>query len=102
MLAAVGGIFVSVYPRRPSGVDGQTAFFVFRAFPAIILGGLDSVPGAVVGGFAIGLAEAFASEYLRLSFLGVGFAGIVPYLLMLLVLVVKPYGLFGTEEIRRV
>lgn len=102
VLATVGGVFVSVYPRRPSGVDAATAFFVFRAFPAIILGGLDSVVGAVVGGFAIGLAEAFASEYMRFDFLGVGFAGIVPYLLMLLVLVVKPYGLFGTEEIRRV
>jgi branched-chain amino acid transport system permease protein len=102
VLAAVAGIFVAVYPRRTAGVDEQTAFFAFKAFPAIILGGLDSVSGAVVGGFAIGLAEAFASEFVRFSFLGAGFAGIVPYLLMLLVLLVKPYGLFGTEEIRRV
>jgi branched-chain amino acid transport system permease protein len=102
VLAAVAGIFVSVFPRRAAGVDPATAFFAFKAFPAIILGGLDSVVGAVVGGFAIGLAESFAGEYITWSALGTGFAGIVPYLLMLLVLLVKPYGLFGTEEIRRV
>ncbi len=102
VLAAVAGIFVSVFPRRSAGVDPATAFFAFKAFPAIILGGLDSVVGAVVGGFAVGLAESFAGEFIKFDFLGTGFAGIVPYLLMLLVLLVKPYGLFGTEEIRRV
>lgn len=102
VLAAVAGIFVSVFPRRSAGVDPATAFFAFKAFPAIILGGLDSVVGAVVGGFAVGLAEAFAGEFIEFDFLGTGFAGIVPYLLMLLVLLIKPYGLFGTEEIRRV
>ncbi|MEX1043329.1 MAG: branched-chain amino acid ABC transporter permease, partial [Acidimicrobiia bacterium] len=102
VLAAVAGIFVSVFPRRSAGVDTFTAFFAFKALPAIILGGLDSVIGAVVGGFVIGLAEAFVGEYVRFSFLGSGFAGIVPYLIMLLVLIIRPYGLFGTEEIRRV
>ncbi len=102
VLAAIAGIFVSIYPRRSVGVDATTAFFAFRAFPAIILGGLDSLLGAVVGGFAVGLAEAAATSYVKFDFLGTGFGGIVPYILMLLVLLVKPYGLFGTEEIRRV
>ncbi len=102
VLAAVAGIFVSVFPRRAAGVDPATAFFAFKAFPAIILGGLDSVVGAVIGGFAVGLAEAFAGEFITFDFLGAGFGGIVPYLLMLLVLLIRPYGLFGTEEIRRV
>lgn len=102
VLAAIAGIFVSIFPRRAAGVDPTTAFFAFRAFPAIILGGLDSLVGAVVGGFAIGLAEAAASAYVHFEFLGTGFAGIVPYIVMLLVLLVRPYGLFGTEEIRRV
>lgn len=102
-LAAVAGIFISVFPRRSAGVDFSTAFFAFKAFPAIILGGLDSVGGAVIGGFAIGLAEAAATVYLKdFAFLGAGFGGIVPYLLMMVVLLVRPYGLFGTEEIRRV
>lgn len=103
LLAAVAGIFLSLFPRRAAGVDQSTAFFAFAAFPAIILGGLDSVVGAVVGGFAVGLAQAFATEYLTgISFLGSGFPGIVPYILMLAVLLVRPYGLFGSEEIRRV
>jgi branched-chain amino acid transport system permease protein len=102
VLAAIAGIFISVFPRRSAGVDTVTAFFAFRAFPAIILGGLDSVLGAVVGGFIIGFAEAAATEYVTLPALGAGFGGIVPYVVMLLVLLVKPYGLFGTEEIRRV
>jgi branched-chain amino acid transport system permease protein len=101
-MAAIGGLFISMFPRRPGGVDTFTAFFAFRAFPAIILGGLDSILGALVGGFAIGFAESAASTYLTFEFLGTGFGGVVPYLVMLLVLLIRPYGLFGTEEIRRV
>jgi branched-chain amino acid transport system permease protein len=102
VLATVAGIFISMFPRRAAGVDQQTAFFAFKAFPAIIVGGLDSVVGGIVGGLLVGFAESAASTYLTYDFLGVGFAGIVPYLLMLMVLIVRPYGLFGTEEIRRV
>jgi branched-chain amino acid transport system permease protein len=102
VLAATAGVFISMFPRRSAGVDQSTAFFAFKAFPAIIVGGLDSVVGAIVGGLLVGFAESAASTYLQFEALGVGFAGIVPYLLMLLVLIVRPYGLFGTEEIRRV
>lgn len=101
-LAGVAGIFFSVFPRRATGVDQATAFIAFRAFPAVIIGGLDSIPGAVVGGFAVGIAEAAANTYLGLEFLGSGFPGIVGYLLMLVILLIRPYGLFGTPEIRRV
>lgn len=102
VLAAIAGLFISVFPRKSAGVDPETAFFVFRAFPVVILGGLDSVVGAILGGFIIGLAEAAAVSYLQFDFLGAGFGGIVSYLLMLVVLIVRPYGIFGTEEIRRV
>ncbi len=101
-LAGVAGIFYSIYPRRATGVDGSTALIAFRAFPAVIIGGLDSIPGAVVGGFAVGLAESLANTYLAFDFLGSGFPGIVGYLLMMLVLLIRPYGIFGTPEIRRV
>lgn len=104
-LAALAGIFSSVYPRSALGVSGTTAFFAFRALPAIVIGGLDSIAGAVVGGFIVGLAETYAGVYLTgatWSFLGVGFSGVMPYIVMLVVLLVRPYGLFGTEEIRRV
>ena len=100
-LAAVAGIFLSVHPRGPAGLTQQTAFFAFAAFPAIVLGGLDSVVGAVVGGLIIGLAQAYSS-LLPWEFLGSGFGGVVPYIVMLIVLLVRPHGLFGTEEIRRV
>ena len=101
-MAAIGGLFISMFPRRPGGVDTFTAFFAFRAFPAIILGGLDSILGSIVGGFAIGFAESAASTYLTFQWLGTGFGGVVPYIVMLLVLLIRPYGLFGTEQIRRV
>jgi branched-chain amino acid transport system permease protein len=103
MLAAVAGIFASIVPRAP-GVANTTAFVVFRAFPAIILGGLDSVIGAVVGGFIIGIAEIVVGTYTGgfQDVIGIGFGQVVPYLLMLIGLLVRPYGLFGTKEIRRV
>jgi branched-chain amino acid transport system permease protein len=101
-LAALGGIFSSVAPRG-AGVSPFTALIAFRAFPAVIIGGLDSVKGAIVGGLLVGVAEVFAGVYLgSVSWLGIGFGGIVPWILMMIVLLVKPYGLFGTEEIRRV
>jgi branched-chain amino acid transport system permease protein len=102
VLATLAGVFISMFPRRSTGVDQATAFFAFRAFPAIIIGGLDSIVGGIVGGLLVGFAESAATVYVTFDILGSGFAGIVPYLLMLLVLVVRPYGIFGTEEIRRV
>ena len=101
-LAAIGGIFSSVAPRA-AGVSPMTAFIAFRAFPVVIIGGLDSIAGAIIAGLLVGVAEVFAAVYLgSVSWLGAGFSGIVPWLLMMVVLIVKPYGLFGTEEIRRV
>lgn len=101
--AALGGIFASVGARGGAGVGPFTALIAFRAFPAVIIGGLDSVSGAVYGGMIIGVLEVFAGTYLGgVTWLGNGFAGIVPWLAMMVVLLVRPYGLFGTEEIRRV
>ncbi|MCH7846604.1 MAG: branched-chain amino acid ABC transporter permease, partial [Acidobacteria bacterium] len=102
-LAAVGGIFSSVFPRGAAGVSPFTAFIAFGAFPAVVIGGLDSVVGAIVGGLVVGLVEVFVASYAGgISGLGIGFAAIVPWLLMMAVLLVKPYGIFGTEEVRRV
>ena len=76
VLAAIGGIFASISPRG-FGVTGGTAFFALRAFPAIIIGGLDSIAGAVVGGFTIGIAEIMLGHYLAgaSGTLGLGFTG---------------------------
>lgn len=102
-LAAVAGVFVAM-PPRGSGASLATALVALRAFPVIVIGGLDSVVGAVVAGFGVGIIEVAAAIYLQpfASTLGVGFSSIVPYLLMLVVLMIRPYGIFGTEEIRRV
>jgi branched-chain amino acid transport system permease protein len=86
------------------GVDQQTWVLALKALPAIILGGLDSVGGAVIGGLAVGVVEVLVGRYQGAYFpwLGQNFALVSPYVLMLIVLLVRPYGLFGTPEIERV
>jgi branched-chain amino acid transport system permease protein len=105
VLAALGGIFATQPPIKQTGaVEPDTALVAFRALPAVILGGLDSVMGALVGGLIVGLAEIFAGQYLagETDTLGAGYPLIVPYVVMIIGLLVRPYGLFGTPEIRRV
>jgi branched-chain amino acid transport system permease protein len=105
MLATIGGIFGTQPPVKQTGaIDPEVANIAFRALPAVILGGLDSATGALVGGLLIGLAEIFAGQYASglQNELGPGYSLIIPYLVMIIVLLVRPYGLFGTPEIRRV
>lgn len=105
VLAALGGFFSTQPPARQTGaIDMETSTIAFRALPAVILGGLDSVQGALVGGLLVGGAEIFAGQYLSgyTSVLGAGYPLIVPYVIMLVTLLVRPYGLFGTPEVRRV
>lgn len=103
-LAAVAGVLSSGAPISSGTVGAGITGLAFRALPAVILGGLDSVNGALIGGLAIGAAEVFSGEYLAAytNALGNGYSLIVPYVVMLGVLLVRPYGLFGTPEIRRV
>ncbi|HJR19155.1 MAG TPA: branched-chain amino acid ABC transporter permease [Actinomycetota bacterium] len=100
-LAALAGLLVGT---GGAGVDQNTTFIALKALPAIILGGLDSIPGAVVGGLAIGMAETYTKVYQpeHFAWAGANFDQVVPYLVMLLVLLVRPYGLFGTKEVERV
>ena len=98
VVAAVGGLFLAGFPSSPNPSLGDTAL---AAFPAIILGGLDSPIGAVVGGIVIGLVEVLTSGYAP-SWLGANFSDIAPYVLMILVLLVRPYGLFGTPPVERI
>jgi branched-chain amino acid transport system permease protein len=103
-LALVAAVCASMSPIGLGTVTAGTSALAFRALPAVILGGLDSVPGALIGGFAIGFAEVFAGNYLAqwTEYLGTGYQLVVPYVVMLLVLLIRPYGLFGTPEVRRV
>ena len=99
-LAALAGTFVGL----GSGIDQQSAFVALKALPAIILGGLDSIHGAVIGGLLVGLIEGYSLTYQSqyAGFLGDNFSQVVPYLVMLAVLLVRPFGLFGTREVERV
>jgi branched-chain amino acid transport system permease protein len=72
-----------------------------KALPAMILGGLDSVVGAIIGGLLIGVIENLAGFYLE-DYLGSGINDIAAYVIVLIVMMVRPYGLFGTKEIERV
>jgi branched-chain amino acid transport system permease protein len=104
-LACIGAVFFAMYPFLPNAISvDQHPILAFRVLPVIVLGGLDSVQGALVGGMIIGSFEIFAGEYLSQysGTLGAGYQQIVPYVVMLVVLVIRPFGLFGTEEIRRV
>ncbi|MEO6701669.1 MAG: branched-chain amino acid ABC transporter permease [Jatrophihabitantaceae bacterium] len=98
-LAAVAAVFLTAFPSP--GLDAGVRDTALRAFPAAILGGLDSTAGAVAGGLAIGLAEALTAGY-SVTLLGGSVADVVPYLVMLAVLLVRPSGLLGTRELSRV
>ncbi|MEU3643527.1 branched-chain amino acid ABC transporter permease [Lentzea sp. NPDC034063] len=98
-LAALAGVFVAT----GAGVDQQLWIVALKALPAIILGGLESLGGAVVGGLAVGVVESLFGTYQGdfAPWLGANFGLVAPYALMLLVLLVRPYGLFGKKEVER-
>jgi branched-chain amino acid transport system permease protein len=101
VLAATAGLFAVGAPTP--GVTPAVATVALSALPAAILGGLDSTGGALVGGILIGLAESLAAGYQdEIAFLGRGFGDVVPYVVMVAVLLVRPSGLFGTREMTRV
>ena len=99
--AALAGI---CFTTGASQLDPTVQFVALAAFPAIILGGLDSPGGAVAGGLIVGILQNLASAYVPEYFewLGSGFDKVVPYIVLIIVLLVRPYGLFGAKEVRRV
>ena len=97
VVASVGGILIG----NINGVNSSLSSFGLKVFPAVILGGLDSIPGAILGGFIIGLLEALSGMYLDPIFEG-GSKEVVPFVVLVVVLMIKPYGLFGTEEIEKI
>jgi branched-chain amino acid transport system permease protein len=97
-VAAVGGLFLAGFP---SSVNPSLGDVALRAFPAVILGGLNSPPGAVVGGITIGIVEVMASGYAP-GWTGSNFSAVAPYVVMILVLLARPYGLLGTAPVERV
>lgn len=100
-LAALAGILLAA---NGSVVQATDAYFALVALPALIVGGIDSLKGAVIGGLIIGVVSAITSTYqpIHAPWLGPNFENVVPYLVMIVVLLVRPYGLYGTKEVQRV
>ena len=97
VVSAVGGILIG----NINGVNITLSSVGLKVFPAVILGGLDSIPGAVLGGLIIGILENLSGGYLD-QFVGGGVKEVAPFVVLVIILMIKPYGLFGTEEIERV
>jgi branched-chain amino acid transport system permease protein len=97
LLAGVAVLFIATQDFSGSGLGRGTHSIALAAFPAAILGGLDSTLGAVVGGLVVGLSEALAAQYISFDF-----AKSAVFIVMLVVLVARPSGLFGMPERRRV
>jgi branched-chain amino acid transport system permease protein len=98
VVSAVAGVVVAVV----NGVSAGLSVYGIKVFPAVILGGLDSIVGAVLGGIIIGLSENLAhfvdSQYLHWGNL----YEIAPFYILIIILMIKPYGLFGTRDIERI
>ena len=97
VVSALGGV---VWGAMLS-VDNQLALVGLKVFPVVILGGIDSVMGAVIGGLIVGIVENLAAGYLD-PYVGGGTKDFAPYVLMILVLMVRPEGIFGRRRIERV
>jgi branched-chain amino acid transport system permease protein len=96
-LAGVAVLFIATQDFSGAGLSRGTHSIALAAFPAAILGGLDSAVGAVVGGLIVGLVEALSAQYISFDF-----SKSAVFLVMLVVLVIRPSGLFGTRESTRV
>jgi branched-chain amino acid transport system permease protein len=98
VVSVAGGVLLGA---MRGGVDGSLAFFGLKVVPVVILGGLDSIAGAIVGGVAIGVLENLAGGYLD-PLLGGGVKEVAPFVALVVILMIRPHGLFGKVHIDRV
>lgn len=96
-LAAVSALIAGILLADVAAVDRNIAAFGLLVFPVVIFGGLDSVPGTIVGGLTIGILKQMVSGYAD-----PGLAEVIPYVILVAILMIKPYGLFGEVRIERV
>lgn len=94
LVSAMGGFFLA----NMQGLNFNLSIIGLAALPAALLGGFDSLKGAIIGGIIIGVAEVLVGGYVT----GIGLRAVVPYILVILVLIFRPYGLFGMKRIERV
>lgn len=98
VVSAMAGVVVAMV----NGVSSALSFFGIKVFPAVILGGLDSIVGAIAGGIIIGVLENLA-EFFDAQWLHIGnMYTIAPFYALVIILMIKPYGLFGTKNIERI
>jgi branched-chain amino acid transport system permease protein len=97
VVSALGGVIWGAL----LGVDNQLAVVGLKVFPVVILGGFESVAGAIVGGLVVGVVESLSSGYID-PLVGGGTKDFMPYVLMIAVLMVRPYGIFGRAPVQRV
>ena len=98
VLAVVAGIFLTAFPQT---VNPSVSGAALAAFPALILGGLDSPAGALLGGVVIGVVQVTAGTY-QPAWLGDNFDTVAPYAVMILILLIRPYGLLGSRPAERI
>jgi branched-chain amino acid transport system permease protein len=96
-LAAISAMIAGVLVADVTSLDQNIAAFGLIVFPVVILGGLDSVLGTIIGGFSIGILKQMVAGYTD-----PGLAEVLPFVLLVAVLMVRPYGLFGEQRIERV
>jgi branched-chain amino acid transport system permease protein len=94
---AISGVVISNF----GSLSYVTGIVGLRAIPVVLIGGMDSIGGALVGGIVVGVCEALVGAYIEPMGL-IGFKEVAPYILLLVVLIFRPYGLFGTVRIERV
>ncbi|MCL5264067.1 MAG: branched-chain amino acid ABC transporter permease [Chloroflexi bacterium] len=97
VVSAIGGIMVGLI----NGINISLSYMGLKVLPVAILGGLDSIPGAVIGGLAIGVLENLSGGYID-PIVGGGVKEVAPFVFLVFILMIKPYGLFGKEIIERV
>jgi branched-chain amino acid transport system permease protein len=98
LVSGVAGVVMGLV----GAVSNSLAFIGIKVFPAVIVGGLDSIVGAVVGGVLIGILENMA-EFVDGEYLKVGnLFTVAPFYILIVILMIKPYGLFGTKDIERI
>lgn len=101
VIAGIVAVVAGVAWGTRLGVQFSLTYIALKALPVLIIGGIDSIPGAIIGGLIVGAGENLGEVFLG-PYVGGGIQAFLPYLLALLVLYFKPYGLFGKEIIERV
>jgi branched-chain amino acid transport system permease protein len=102
VIACVVGVIGGILLGGVSGVMIPLADVGIKAFAVVLLGGLNSIGGAIVAGIILGVAENVAAGYLDPLLSGGGLANVFPFMVMIIVLIFRPYGLFGLVTIERI